>query len=246
MPDETLTIRVLTSDPARPHAPHGVTDQRSQYERVCINALAAAIQRDSRPPRLTAPTGIPAGLGTTTYIQRAHAPGSADAADLEAAHAAVKHWEKEAAHAEHAQAWDLYDRAVHRQLKAMERVTRLTATLSDIDTAPRRQHGPSHLYLVTVPAVAWTGGAEGTTPEARHILDTHTLPDDLRAWLTGYAQSGTVGSPYKYKQSRARYFPNEKVPDDTRASLERITWHMSNADAVAPGLDGNTLAPLSP
>lgn len=104
----------------------------------------------------------------------------------------------------------------------MERVTRLTATLSGIDTAPRRQHGPGNLYLVTVPAVTWTGGAEGTTPEARHILDTHALPDDLRAWLTGYAQSGTTAAPYRYEKAKQRYKARQEVPEDTRATLTTI------------------------
>lgn len=235
---ELLTIRVLTPDPARPHALHGVTDQRSQYERVCTNALAAAIQRDSRPERLTVPQFIPAGLGTTVSARPSAAtPGSVDAAAVLAAHVDAAWWEREARKCEEMQAWDLYDRAVHRQLRAMERVTRLTRTLESMDTAPRRQHGPSHLYLVAVPAVTWTGGAEGTAPEARHILDTHTLPDDLRAWLTGYAQSGTVGSPYKYKRTRERHWPNDKVPDDTRATLRAI-W-----DHTATGRQGENAPP---
>ena len=179
-------------------------------------ALARALQRDIREAPLTAPTGIPAGLGTTTYIVRAAAPGAGLAAELEARHAAVvtMHWRL--VRAMRSGSVDDIIAAGERLTELEARRDRLAAELAGVDGG--RSRPPGGAYLIEVPPF-------GDHPGETYRLDPATLPDSLRERLRDYLHSGSDCAPYFYRPARKKYTPNERAPEDTRVLLREIWGH---------------------
>ena len=103
-----------------------------------------------------------------------------------------------------------------RRIQLVE--ARLRSLARDLAEVPSRvtRTGLPYLYVITVPE-------RGDWPAETWHLDTHTLPDDLRARLTAYLHSGTRRLPYRV--TNGRYRPQRGVPGDTRDLLAALWEH---------------------
>ena len=105
--------------------------------------------------------------------------------------------------------------ATHRLQLIEAQLRSLARDLAEVPTRVSRP-GLPYLYVITVPE-------RGDWPAETWHLDTHTLPDDLRARLTAYLHSGTRRLPYRV--TNGRYRPQRGVPEDTRDLLAALMAH---------------------
>lgn len=190
--------------------------QQRYFQR--LTALAQALHDDHHPAYLTAAQPAPNARPGSS------APGSADAAELETLAASLepRHWR-------HRRAVNVGSAAdierTSRDLDELERrIERVQAQLAALPTGRGHPCPNPHLYRVRTPVTELL--IRGEVFEVRMgeawTLDTHALPEALRARLTAYLLSGARAVPYKYKAGRRRYWPNSHATDDTRALMAAL------------------------
>lgn len=100
----------------------------------------------------------------------------------------------------------------------------LAAQLEEVATrsAPA---GLPYLYRVDVAGLEVTGDLPATYAPEVWTLDTRTLPEELHGRLSAYLLGGREALPYKYKRTRARYWPNSDAREEDRALMVTLWGH---------------------
>lgn len=111
--------------------------------------------------------------------------------------------------------------------KSYEALDKLSKQLAELDTG-RGYRGRPDLYRVSVPALSYGGGMEGEQAAECWTLNTHDLPEDVRAWLTGYLLSGAKMLPYRYQAQVHRYKAQSAASAELRAMIKAI-WECRQA-----------------
>lgn len=187
MTAQALTLKVKSVD-----------DLALQLAMNRMNVTATALHTSRMVPRLTPPQSTPYAT------QKADYTGSDVAGKLEVAMAELRVLERE--YRVPYRHWEEVEKIGKALDRVRERVARLNAELGSAGSKGRGYGGGQHgVYAVTVAAVEYTGGIQGTWEAERYTLDVHALPDDLRDRLTAYLLSGAEMLPYRYQRDRMRY-----------------------------------------
>lgn len=101
------------------------------------------------------------------------------------------------------------------------------------DARPSAPAGRPNLYAVTVPALEVTGYLPATYAAERWVLDTHTLPGELRERLGAYLMGGREALPFKHKRTRGRYWLNSDAREEDRALMVSL-WGYAQPSRVFP------------
>lgn len=215
--------------PPTPLTVRDAADQlRQRHMHVC-QALAHSLNNSLMLPFDSAPVMIPHGQ------QKADYAGSDKAAVLERTKAKVIELERQWRDA--GADWERGQRIEAQLITAQARAERLTAELGNLGSLqPRASHQPgqSGLYWVRPAPVLYSGHLIGVYTLGPYTLDTRTLPDDLRARLWRYLDSGVSVKPYRHKARQSRYYPEDKAPDDLRALLTALASHLLPSERVSP------------
>jgi len=197
--------------------------QQAHYHR--INALARALHNDQRPTYLTAQQPAPHNSASPNLAGWEYAT----ALEQKQAELETRHWRLRRA----INTGSVADiEAASRRIDDLEQnIQTVKAALEQVDaTRGRPCHTPNLYRITTDPTEILIAGQVFQVCVGRAwILDTHALPEALHARLTAYLHSGTEALPYKYKRTRSRYWPNDKVPEDTRALLNAVGGYATEA-----------------
>lgn len=205
-------------------------DAQQQWHYQRLNALAAALHDETRPPYLTAAQPAPHAT------PRVNTVGSADAAQL-----AARVEQLEAAHWSHRHTVNTGSvpaiQVSSQHIDALERaVNELEARVQEIGTGRGRPCRNPNLYLIRTPDTETLirGEAFAFRAAQHYTLNTHELPGPLRDRLTMYLMSGDSSKPYWYCQKRRRYYARSGLPDYVPPLFQALNMHLTRNPIANP------------